>query len=125
MLEKLKDGVWAEADSTALIHWGIREHHFLMAQATRAAKRKARLCAHRSIDLLQEMLICQGPDAQILMHSHRSPESCVLLSGRMEVHFADGRLITMERGDYLRIPAGVEHRPKPLESCVLLEITLS
>jgi cupin 2 domain-containing protein len=55
-------------------------------------------------------------------------EWVVLLQGKAEVEFMDGRLIRLEKGDYIHIPAGEKHRVKKTSRrpvCIWLAIHYS
>ena len=57
---------------------------------------------------------------RIVSRGHSSPaegwydqgraEFVLLLKGRARLKFEDGRLVSMEPGDWIEIPAGVKHR---------------
>ena len=43
-------------------------------------------------------------------YDQEEPEWVALLQGQAELEFAEGTVLTMKRGDYLLIPAGMKHR---------------
>jgi quercetin dioxygenase-like cupin family protein len=49
-----------------------------------------------------------APAAQAAPHSHRADCQTLVLSGTVEIAFGGDRH-TLKAGDYLRVPAGVEH----------------
>jgi quercetin dioxygenase-like cupin family protein len=54
-------------------------------------------------------------------HSHVGAEElAVVMAGRMDVEFRDRPAITLETGEALLIPRGVEHRARAAEPCALL-----
>jgi mannose-6-phosphate isomerase-like protein (cupin superfamily) len=59
---------------------------------------------------------------------HRHPDSddfFYVVSGTVAIDFRDGRTITLDEGDLLIIPAGVEHRPRADTEAQILNIALA
>jgi mannose-6-phosphate isomerase-like protein (cupin superfamily) len=59
---------------------------------------------------------------------HRHPDSddfFYVVAGRIEIDFRDRDSITLDEGDLLIIPAGVEHRPRAREEAQILNIALA
>lgn len=118
-MKKLKDGVWL-ADS-GVMRWTTEDIAFLECEAPKAEKKRARICAHQANDRTHQMLIafCRGSESA--MHSHVKPESMLVLKGVMAVEIQDNDPIMLYQHNYLRIPAGVMHKPIPITDCVVLE----
>jgi len=59
-------------------------------------------------------------------HSHpESDDFFYVVGGRIEIDFRDQPTVTLEQGDLLIIPAGVEHRPRAEAEARILNIALA
>ena len=59
---------------------------------------------------------------EFVWHSHaETDEVFIVLDGRMEIHFRDG-LATLNRGEMLIVPKGVEHKPYAEAECSIFLI---
>jgi quercetin dioxygenase-like cupin family protein len=59
-------------------------------------------------------------------HSHpESDDFFYVVGGRIEIDFRDQPTVTLEQGDLLIIPAGVEHRPRAEAEAQILNIALA
>ena len=60
-------------------------------------------------------------EGEFVWHSHeREDELFLVLSGKLEIHLRTG-VVTLEPGEFLVVPRGVEHKPVSHgEACVLL-----
>lgn len=61
-------------------------------------------------------------DGAFVWHAHPdADELFYVLDGRLEIEFREESTATLERGDLLVVPAGVDHRPvAPVETTVML-----
>jgi mannose-6-phosphate isomerase-like protein (cupin superfamily) len=65
-------------------------------------------------------------EGDFVWHSHpESDDFFYVVAGRVEIDFRDGRAITLDEGDLLVIPAGVEHRPRAEAEAHVLNIALA
>lgn len=55
-------------------------------------------------------------------HTHAAEDELFwVLDGRLELHFDDGRCVTLEAGQVFIVPRGTPHRPHaPVETCIAL-----
>lgn len=116
--QKTADGVWQSP--SGLVLWRARDTQFLEAMAPLAAKLRARICLHQPEERTHQMIIAFAPGSANPWHAHEKMESLLVLSGEMQVEF-ENEVLLLAAGDYLRIPAGVQHRPIPVTDCVVLE----
>lgn len=61
-------------------------------------------------------------DGAFVWHSHPTDELFLVHDGRLEIEFREEPTATLEAGDLLTVPAGVEHRPVAPERCEVLLI---
>ncbi len=61
-------------------------------------------------------------EGEFIWHAHaETDETFVVVSGRLVIEFRDG-LVTVEEGEMVVVPAGVEHRPVAAAECHVLLI---
>lgn len=118
-MQKIADGVWQA--EPGLVHWTKDDVEFLEGEAVKTEKLRARILAHRPDDRVHEMLIAFAKGSDNPMHSHFGTESVFVLSGTLLMRFEDRREVPLLRGEFMRIPPGVRHRPVPLSDCVIVE----
>jgi len=119
VIKKIGDGVFAAEGS--VVRLGTRQISFLKHQAALSARKRARICTHRSNeDAVHEMLIAISAESYI--HPHRHPgkaESFHIVEGSVDVVVFDeaGNIIdVVELGDlstgrnfYYRISENLFH----------------
>ena len=108
MLKKINDGVWQADPAFPCFHLADRE--FVIAQAPLTEKKRARICAHQTADVLHQMLICMMRESVCGMHRHAGPESLHIVSGLINVITDEETIHMSEQGQFfLRIPAYAWH----------------
>ncbi len=61
-------------------------------------------------------------EGEFIWHAHaETDETFVVVKGRLVIEFRDG-LVTVEEGEMVVVPAGVEHRPVAAVECHILLI---
>ncbi|MCI0434161.1 MAG: cupin domain-containing protein [Gemmatimonadetes bacterium] len=96
----------------------------MQRQAVRFAEKFARFhdqWAPRTVarmnDVDFKLVRIQG---EFVWHSHpETDEAFIVLHGSMEIQFRDGS-VTLDEGDMLVVPRGVEHRPVAARECRIL-----
>ncbi len=96
----------------------------LREEAEKTRLRRARICVHQdTTDPIQEMFVGMMSDSFKGEYKYLKPASMLLLSGKLDYYFGDEVIHLRVGRPFIRIEAGVYHRPVILSEYVLLHET--
>jgi len=117
LLRETSPGVFYSESPTISV--GASDLAFLLQEARKNAKHRARLCAHPDVsDPVHEMVICLLQDCHVQPHCHRKCESLHIIEGHCDLVLFDpgGRIMNVvelgnlaEKTRYIRLEPQLFH----------------